>query len=426
MPETSRSLPPKGRRKLIFGLVAAIAVAGFWTERGHLAYALRGIGGPSGKAAGPPARDAGVPVTLAQARTGDFPLNLDELGTVQAFNTVTVRTQVAGRITRIGFTQGDMVKKGDLLAQIDPRPYQAALDQAKGQLAHDQALLKGAQVDLIRYQGLARQKALPQQTLDTQIALVAQDQGTVEADQAAVNAAQVNLLYCSIVSPIDGRAGFRLVDEGNLVEPADTTGIVTVTQVQPITVVFPVPQDEIPAIGKALGSGRAPVLAMAADGRTVLSRGTLSFTNNQVDVATGTISLKATFPNGDNALWPGQSVIVRLLLDTLENVTLMPEAAVQHGPDGLFAYIAGADGKAQMRPIKVAQTGGGQVVVSDGVRPGDKVVADGAYRVQPGVPLKATGIQAGPARSPPAAADGGQTSSIPPPVIDPPSARTRK
>jgi len=411
MSGTSRSLQPKGRRRLILGLLTIVALGGLWMERDHLAGAVGRTGRP---ATPPPAQDAGVPVTLADVRTGDFPVNLDELGTVQAFNTVTVRTQVVGRIIKIGFTQGDMVKKGDLLAQIDPRPYQAALDQAKGQLAHDQALLKGAQVDLARYQGLAKQKALPQQTLDTQVALVAQDQGTVEADQAAVQAAQVNLQYCNILSPIDGRAGFRLVDEGNLVQPTDTTGIVTIEQVQPISVVFPVPQDEIPAIGKALGSGHAPVQAMTEDGSKVLSQGTLSYTNNQVDVATGTISLKATFPNQDNALWPGQSVTVRLLVNTLTNVTLMPEAAVQHGPDGLFAYVSGPDGKAQMLPIKVSATGAGETVVSDGLKPGDRVVTDGAYRVQPGVLLRAAESQAQQARPRPSAIDSAATSSIAP------------
>jgi multidrug efflux system membrane fusion protein len=418
-PQTSKGQTSIGKRRVVTGLVLVALAGGAWIERDYLADMANKLRGSSQTAAAkPPVQNKGVPVTLSAAKQGDFPVNLDELGTVQALNTVTVRAQVTGQITKIGFTQGHMVNKGDLLAQIDPRPYEAALAQANGQLARDQASLKDAQIDLNRDTVLVKQKAVPQQTLDTQAALVAQDQGSVAADVASVQVAQINLAFCRIVSPVTGRAGFRLVDEGNLVQAAETGGIVSIQQVQPISVVFPVAQDEIPAVDKALDTGRAPVLAMAEDGHTILSRGTLSYTNNQVDAATGTISLKATFPNEDNALWPGQSVTVRLLLDTLKDVTLISEDAVQHGPDGLFAYIAGDDGKAQMRPIKVAQTGSGQAVVSDGIKPGERVVTDGAYGVQPGALLDATSNPATPATpaQPPAATgtDGAQTSSIPP------------
>lgn len=392
MADTARRPKPK-RSRIIIAVCGVVILAGVWIERGKLGFGEKSGGQPT-------ASSEGVPVTLAAARKGDFQIYLDALGTVQALNTVTVRSQVTGRITKIGFTQGQMVNEGDLLAQIDPQPFQAALDQAKGQLARDQALQHGAEVDLARYQAMIPQKAVPQQTLDTQVALVAQDKGTVASDQAAVDAANVNLQFTSILAPLRGRAGFRLVDEGNLVQPTDTTGIVTITQVQPISVVFPAPQDDIPTILKALAGGDAPVTAMAEDGKTVLSRGTLSYTDNQVNVPTGTISLKATFPNEDNALWPGQSVTVRLLLSTLKDVVLISENAVQHGPDGLYVYVADADGKAQMRPITVTQTGNGDAVVSDGVQPGEKTVTDGAYRVQPGVLLKPTGTQD---QTPPAA-----------------------
>lgn len=414
--QTSKGQTSMGKRRVVTGLVLVALAGGAWIERDYLVDMANKIRGSSQTAAAKPSvQNKGVPVTLSAAKQGDFPVYLDELGTVQALNTVTVRAQVTGQITKIGFTQGHMVNKGDLLAQIDPRPYEAALAQANGQLARDQASLKDAQIDLNRDTVLVKQKAVPQQTLDTQAALVAQDQGSVAADEASVQVAQINLAFCRIVSPVTGRAGFRLVDEGNLVQPASTGGIVSIEQVQPISVVFPVAQDEIPAVDKALDTGRAPVLAMAEDGHTVLSKGTLSYTNNQVDAATGTISLKATFPNEDNALWPGQSVTVRLLLDTLKDVTLISEDAVQHGPDGLFAYIAGDDGKAQMRPIKVAQTGSGQAVVSDGIKPGEKAVTDGAYGVQPGALLDATGSSATPAQPPAATGtDGAQTSSIPP------------
>jgi multidrug efflux system membrane fusion protein len=416
MSDAPPSQTSKSTRRAATGLLIVALAGGLWIERSHLAPMLNELHGSSQTvAAKPPVQGKGVPVTLTTARQGDFPLYLDGLGTVQALNTVTVRAQVTGQLIKIGFTQGHMVNKGDLLAQIDPRTYEAALAQASGQLARDQAALKGAQLDLVRDAVLVKQKALAQQTQDDQAALVGQDQGTVQADQAAVQAAQVNLAYCRIVSPVTGRAGFRLVDEGNLVQPADAGGIVSIEQVQPISVVFPVAQDQIPAIGKALNAGSAPVLAMAEDGHTILSTGTLSYTNNQVDAATGTISLKATFTNEDNALWPGQSVTVRLLLNTLKDVTLISEDAVQHGPDGLFAYVSGDDGKAQMRPIKVAQTGNGQTVVSDGIKPGDKTVTDGAYGVQPGVLLDATINQGTPEQvPPPTGIDTEQTSSTSP------------
>lgn len=411
MPETERPPAPTGRRRIALCALLVIALGAAWLGRGY----LPGFAGPASKApVQPVAQNDGVPVTLATARKGDFEMYLDALGTVQALNTVTVRAQVTGRITKIGFTQGSMVNAGDLLAQIDPQPYQAALDQAKGALARDQALLRGAEVDLARYKGLAAQKAVPQQTLDTQMALVAQDKGIVESDLASVEAANVNLQFCRIVSPLRGRAGFRLVDEGNLVQPSDTTGIVAITQVQPISVVFPAPQDDIPVILKALGAGAAPVMAMAEDGHTVLSRGTLSYTDNQVNVPTGTISLKATFANEDNALWPGQSVTVRLRLSTLKDVVLISENAVQHGPDGLFVYVASADGKAQMRPIKVAQMGNGDAVVSEGIQPGDRTVVDGAYRVLPGVRIRAAGDARPPGQAPPPGEGNAQVSSVGP------------
>lgn len=417
MSDAAPSPTSKRTRRVAAGLLIVALAGGLWIERSHLAPMLNALHGPSQTAeAKPPVQAKGVPVTLTAATQGDFPLYLDGLGTVQALNTVTVRAQVTGQLIKIGFTQGHMVNKGDLLAQIDPRTYEAALAQASGQLARDQAALKGAQLDLERDAVLVKQKALAQQMQDDQAALVGQDQGTVQADQAAVQAAQVNLAYCRIISPVTGRAGFRLVDEGNLVQPADAGGIVSIEQVQPISVVFPVAQDQIPAVGKALEAGQAPVLAMAEDGHTILSKGTLSYTNNQVDAATGTISLKATFANEDNALWPGQSVTVRLLLNTLKDVTLISENAVQHGPDGLFAYVSDNDGKAQMRPIKVAQTGNGQTVVSDGIKPGDKTVTDGAYGVQPGVLLDATVSQGTPQQVPPSPTgiDAAQTSSTSP------------
>lgn len=388
-------------KAVIAGVVIAAGIlGGLWIERAHVEWTLDGQVGSAPKAVAKPAQDPGVPVTVAAADSGDFPIDLNELGTVQALNTVTVHSQTSGRIAKIDFVQGHMVNKGDPLVEIDTRPYEAALAQAKGQLARDQALLKGAQVDLDRDRKLATQNAAPQQTLDTQVALVAQDQGTVEADQAAAEAAEVNLTYCRIVSPFQGRAGFSTIDVGNVVQPSDTAGIVTIEQVQPINVIFPAPQGQLQAVSKALAASNVPVQAIGEDGQTVLSQGTLSYIDNQINVATGTINLKATFSNEDNALWPGQSVTVRVDLATLKNVVQIPLDAVQHGPDGLFAYIVGADRKAQMRPVKVSQTGNSEVVVSDGIKPGEMVVTDGAYRVQPGTLVGATNERSASAPTP--------------------------
>lgn len=384
MAELQRSSRLKSPKTLIVCVLIGGIAGTLWIERAYLERELTGLDHSAAKDGAKSAQDPGVPVTLASARSQDFLVNLNELGTVQALNTATVHSQITGRIAKIDFTQGHMVNKGDPLVEIDTQTYEAALAQAKGQLAHDQALLKGAQVDLDRDTRLVAQHTTPQATLDDQVALVAQDQGTVEADEAAVQTASVNLAYCRISAPFTGRAGFSLIDVGNLVQPTDTAGIVTIEQVQPISVVFPAPQDQLQAVSKALSSGNVPVEVIGEDGKTVLSQGMLSYIDNQINVATGTINLKATFANTDNGLWPGQSVTVRLGVSTLNNVVQIPLDAVQHGPDGLFAYIVGPDRKAQVRPIKVSETGNGNVVVSDGVKPGEMVVTDGSYRVQPG------------------------------------------
>ncbi len=384
MAELQRASRLKSPKALIACILIVGTISAGWIERAYVERELTAFDHSAAKDGVKPAQAAGVPVTLAPARSEDFLVNLSELGTVQALNTVTIHSQITGRIAKIDFTQGHMVNKGDPLVEIDTQTYEAALAQAKGQLAHDQALLKGAQVDLDQDSKLVAQHTTPQVTLDDQVALVAQDQGTVQADEAAVQSASVNLAYCRIAAPFTGRVGFSLIDVGNLVQPTDTTGIVTIEQVQPISVIFPAPQDQLQAVDKALASGEVPVQVISEDGKTVLSQGALSYIDNQINVATGTINLKATFANTDNQLWPGQSVTVRLGVSTLKNVVQIPLDAVQHGPDGLFAYIVGSDRKAQARPIKVSETGDGNVVVTDGVKPGEMVVTDGSYRVQPG------------------------------------------
>ncbi len=272
------------------------------------------------------------------------------------------------------------------------RPYEATLNQAKGALARDEALLKGAQVDLTRYQGLAAQNAVPRQTLDTQIALVAQDQGTVEADRAAVKSAEVNLNYCRIVSPLDGRVGLRQVDQGNYVTPGDTNGIVVITQLKPISVLFTVPEDNLQAISKRLQDGAVlPATALDRSGASKIADGTLQTFDSQIDPTTGTIKLRALFPNETEALFPNQFVNIRLLLDTHKDVTTMPTAGVQRGVPGTFVYLVNADNTVSVRKIELGVTDGDRVEVRSGLAPGDRIVIDGADKLRDGAKINVRG-----------------------------------
>ena len=319
---------------------------------------------------------------------GDIGITLNGLGTVTSLATVTIRSQISGYLQKIEFKEGDDVKKGDLLAEIDPRPFEATLAQAKGQLARDEAMLKGAQVDLARYQGLAAQNAVPRQTLDTQIALVAQNQGTVEADRATVKSAEVNLQYCHIVSPLDGRVGLRLVDQGNYVTPGDATGLVVITQLQPISVLFTVPEDNLPAISKRIQSGAVlPAAAYGRGGATKIADGTLQTFDSQIDPTTGTIKLRAQFPNDPRTLYPNQFVNVRLLLDTHKDVTTMPTAGVQRGIPGTFVYLINADNTVSVRKVELGVTDGDRVEVRSGLTPGDRIVVDGADKLRDGAKI---------------------------------------
>jgi multidrug efflux system membrane fusion protein len=278
-----------------------------------------------------------------------------------------------------------MVNAGDVLVQIDPRPYQAAFDQAVAKKAQDQANLKNAQLDLQRYASLAKEDFSSRQQLDTQQAMVDQLIAQIQGDQAAIDNAQTQLSYTTIRSPLSGKTGFRLVDQGNIVHAADTTGVVSIVRLQPISVVFTAPEEDIPQINAALAAGSVPVTALSSGGLKPLSHGTLALVNNQVNQASGTISMKATFENKDNALWPGLSVATRLQVDTLKQAIVIPEDAVQHGPNGLYAFTIDDNNKAQMTDIKVGQEGDGQSVVLQGLTPGQKVVTAGQYRLQQGV-----------------------------------------
>jgi multidrug efflux system membrane fusion protein len=322
---------------------------------------------------------------------------------------VTIRSQISGYLQKIDFKEGDEVKKGDLLAEIDSRPFEATLAQAKGQLARDEAMLKGAQVDLARYQGLAAQNAVPHQTLDTQVALVGQDQGTVEADRATVKSAEVNLQYCRILSPLDGRVGLRQVDQGNYVTPGDATGLVVITQLKPISVLFTVPEDNLQAISKRLQDGAVlPATAFNRSGSNKIADGTLQTFDSQIDPTTGTIKLRAQFPNETEALYPNQFVNIQLLLDTHKDVTIMPTAGVQRGVPGTFVYLINADNTVSVRKVTLGVTEGDRVEVVSGLVPGDRIVIDGADKLRDGAKINVrteAGAATSPAGTSPAGAD---------------------
>ena len=325
-----------------------------------------------------------APVHVATVGRGDFPVFLSGLGTVQPTNTVAVRSRVDGQIEKVGFEEGQMLKEGDLLVQIDPAPFQAILDQAVAKLAQDQASLNNAKQDFDRTSILAKQGNATQQLLDQRVASVASQTALVQADQAAIESAKVQLAYTTIRSPLSGRAGFRLIDPGNIVHANDQTGMLTVTQLQPITVVFTAPEQQLPAIAEALKQGPLPTTAFSSDGQKRLAEGTLTLIDNQVDTASGTIKLKATFDNPDNALWPGLSVSTRLLVRTIKSVVVIPDTAVQRGPSGLYAYVVTPDDRAELRNLKVGLIGDGQAVIEAGLEPGERVITSGHYRVLPG------------------------------------------
>jgi multidrug efflux system membrane fusion protein len=330
------------------------------------------------------AENGPVPILVAAAAKSDVPVYLDAVGTIKALNTVTVSPQVDGKLLSVGFKEGDDVKKGDVLAQIDPVTYQAQLDQAIAKKAQDEAQLANAKLDLDRYEKLAATNAINRQQADTQRALVAQDAALVQSDQAATESAQATLGYTTIVAPIDGRTGIRQVDEGNIVHASSSPAIVVITQVKPISVIFNLPQQDLVQVNSAFAKGPLTVEAQQPDGDAILDRGTLRVVDNQVDQTTGTVKLKAEFPNAGLALWPGQFVNIRLLIDTLKGVVTIPTGAVQRGPNGTFVYVVKDDNTASMRPIVVQKQDETQTVVKSGVSAGDRVVTTGFVRLTDG------------------------------------------
>ncbi len=351
----------------------------------------------AGLAAPPVARaqQPAVPVTIAQATLRDVPVLLRGLGTVQAFNAVTVRARVDGTLMAVKVTEGQEVRKGDLVAVIDPRPYQASLDAAMAKKAQDQALLDNAQRDLARYSSLARQDFASRQQVDTQQASVAQAAAALKGDDATIATAQLNLSFCYILSPIDGRVGLRMVDPGNLVHASDSGGIISIAQLHPISVVFTLPQENLPQVTEAMAARTLTVRAYTGDDRTDLAEGVLLTPDNAIDTSTGTIRLKATFPNRDNRLWPGQFVNARLLVATRHDALTIPSPAVQHGPSGLYAYVVKPDQTVGRQEIDVEQDNGTLAVIGKGLAAGDRVVVTGQSRLQDGTRVADAAAPAG-------------------------------
>jgi membrane fusion protein, multidrug efflux system len=328
-----------------------------------------------------------VPVTAGLAETKNVPVYLTGLGTVQAFNTVVVKVRVDGQLNKVAFTEGQDVKAGDLLAQIDPRPFQAALDQAKAVKAKDEAQLENTKRDLQRFINL--HDFATKQSVDTQTALVRQFEATIQGDQAAIESAQTQLDYSTITAPLTGRTGVRLVDQGNIVHASDANGLVMITQLQPISVIFSLSDQQLRNISREMANGPLKVIAEGRTDHQQLGEGALSLVDNQIDQGTGTIRLKATFPNEDHALWPGQFINIRLLLRTLQQVVTVPSTAVQRGPSGMYVYVIKPDSTVAMQPVGVGQMNDGTSVVEQGLQAGDKIVVRGQYRLQPGTRVQA-------------------------------------
>jgi multidrug efflux system membrane fusion protein len=325
-----------------------------------------------------------IPVTTARSLRQDVPLYFTGLGMVQAFNSVQVRSRVDGTLMQVPVTEGQEVKEGDVLTVIDPRPYQAALDAVLAKRTQDEADLNNAKRDLTRYTSLAQSSFASHQQVDTQQAMVNRLTAMIAGDDAAIATAQLNLGYCTITSPFQGRVGLRQVDPGNMVHASDPTGIVTVTQIHPISVLFTLPQDTLPRISLAMAAGKLPVTALAPDGKTELDQGTLLTPDNAIDPTTGTIKLKATFPNPNNTLWPGQFVNARLLVGTEKNALTVPSVAVQHGPSSLYIYVVGPDATVQRQDVEVERDTGTVAVIGKGLGDDQTVVIDGQSRLQQG------------------------------------------
>jgi multidrug efflux system membrane fusion protein len=377
--EVAQGVPMRRRTAILSALlvVAALATGGVVTLTQSF-----GTAPAAPPAAAPPA----VPVVAGTVKSGDVPIYLSGIGTVQAYNTVVVRSQIQGQLTQIAFTEGQTVHEGDLLAQIDPRPYQAQLDQFTANLDRDRAQLQNAEANLGRYTPLLNRGYATPQLVDTQKAQIAQLQATAKADQALIEAANVQLSYTRLTSPIDGVTGIRQIDIGNIIHPTDPNGLVFVTQLEPISLIFTLPETDLPQIQQQQQKTKESltVVAYSQDNTIKLDQGTLGLVNNEILQTTGSIQLKANFPNIAHRLWPGELVNARLLLDTRHDGLTVPASVVQQGPQGAYAYVVNPDGSVAIRPIKVAQISDGQALIDSGLKANEQVVIDGQYKLQPG------------------------------------------
>jgi multidrug efflux system membrane fusion protein len=439
--ETRKTLDPMSRvtpavrksrtgTRIVTVLILAGLVGGGW----YLWTRHEAGQAPKTATAGRSAQGAPQPVGFATIDTGDIRVILNELGTVTSLDTVTVQTQISGQLQTYGFTEGQMVKKGDFLAQIDPRPFQAALDSAQGTLARDQGLLEQAKADLKRFITLGRQDSIAQQQLEDQRFLVQQDTGTVQTDQGLVETAQLNLAYCHIISPADGQVGLRQIDPGNYVQTSTATGLVVVTQMQPISVIFAIPEDNLLDIIQRLRAGATlTVEAYDRSNNTLLEAGKLSNLDNLINTTTGTLNIRSMFQNPEDKLYPNQFVNVHLLVDTISNTVRVPVPAVQRGEPGTFVYIINDNNTVSVRPIKVGPTDGNFQAVLSGLKAGDKVVTDGTDRLRDGAAVtlptakpatqragtQASGTQAGGTPSEQAESAGASAGQTPPAAAAP-------
>jgi membrane fusion protein, multidrug efflux system len=379
----SESGKPKSRTWLWIFVLIVLAGAGYYYYKSRPS-------AESKAAPAPGARPAGlgpVSVAVAPALKQNVPYYLTGLGTVTAFNTVTVKSRVDGQLEKVYFKEGQFVREGDLLAEIDPRPFQVALEQMEGQLSRDQAQLNNARVDYARYDQLHKEGVIAAQQVDTQNATVGQLEGAVRADQAQIDNEKLQLAYCKITAPLSGRVGLRLVDQGNMIHATDSTGLVVITQVQPIAVLFTLPEDSLPEVIQHMKTEQLGVEAYSRDDQTMLARGKLLTVDNQIDPTTGTVRFKAAFDNQDLSLWPNQFVNTRLMLTVRKDAVVIPLAAIQRGTQGSYVYTVKA-GKANLQPVKVDLTQADIALIASGVSPGDQVVVDGQDRLQTGTPVE--------------------------------------
>jgi membrane fusion protein, multidrug efflux system len=381
--------------------LAIIVALGVWYFRSSRASteaqgAAQGAPGGAGKGGRGQGGPGVVPVVVATAQKGDLPVYFNGLGTATAFNTVTVRSRVDGQIVKINFTEGQTVRQGDALVEVDARPYQVQLEQAEGQLAKDQAQLRDVQVNYERFQLLFKEGVIPKQQVDTQQSQVGEFEGSIKADEGLIDSAKLQTVYCHITAPITGRVGLRLVDVGNIVHASDTTGLLVITQLQPISVIFSLPEDQLSQVLSKMHGNQLPVDAYDRDDTTKIATGKLVTVDNQIDTTTGTYKLKAVFGNENNVLFPNQFVNIHLLVDTKRNVTIVPSPAIQRGPQGTYVFTAQPDNTVKIVPVTIALSSGNSVGISSGVQPGDTVVVDGQDKLQDGSKIEARTPAGGP------------------------------